>query len=326
MRATLRNTPEETKAGFAFKMADWPLIALAALALGVLLLARPCRAQDIEPRRWSHIPIGANFIGGAYAYSSGDIRLDPALRIENAQFDLQTAGLKYIHSFEMLGKSARFDLTQAYQAGTWTGLLNGAPARVEREGLADTTMRFAVNLYGAPPLAGKQFAEYRADADCETIVGMGLVVQVPTGQYFNDKLINLGSNRFSFRPQLGVVRNFGKWSGELTSSATFFTANDAFFNGKRFEQDPVYSADANLIYTFLPGLWLAASVGYGDGGLTVVNGIANNDRQNNLSWGLGLGIPLSRTIGMKVGYIGTRTQARTGSDVDTFTCAFSMMW
>jgi len=331
------NIPDIFEGGFVRNRPDitlvadhWSLITSSfprvALALAVVLLARPCQGQDIEPRRWSHIPIGANFAGAAYAYSTGDILLDPALKIENAQFDLQTIAARYIRSFELFGKSARFDLTQAYQIGTWTGLLNGAPARAEREGLADTMLRFAVNLYGAPPLAGKEFAEYRAAAECETIVGMGLVVQLPTGQYFDDKLINLGANRFSFRPQLGVVRNVGKWSGELTTSATFYTANDSFFNGKRFEQDPVFSADANLIYTFVPGLWLAASVGYGDGGLTIVNGVANNDRQNNLGFGLGLGIPLSRAVGMKLGYTGTRTQANTGSDVDTFTCAFSVMW
>ena len=92
------------------------------------LLALPCLAQDIEPRRWSHLPIGANFAGLGYAYSSGDITFNPVLRIEDGQFDLDTAAVQYIHSFELLGKSARFDFAQAYQGGTWEGLLNGVPA------------------------------------------------------------------------------------------------------------------------------------------------------------------------------------------------------
>jgi len=296
------------------------------LALAVLLLSRSGQGQDIEPRRWSHLPIGGNFGGAAYAYTTGDIFLEPDLRIENAQFDLQTMAGKYIRSFELLGKSARFDVTQAYQIGHWSGLLNGVPAKVERDGLADTSLRFAVNLFGAPPLAGKEFAEYRAKTDCETIVGVGLVVQLPTGQYFKDKLINLGGNRFAFRPQLGVVHNRGKWSAELSTAASFFTDNDEFFNGKRLEQEPVYSADTHLIYTFRPGLWLAGSLGYGYGGVTAVNGVSSDNRQNNLGWGLGLGIPINRAIGAKIAYIGTRTQAPTGLDADTFTCAFSVMW
>lgn len=295
-------------------------------ALIFLLLALPCYGQDIEPRRWSHLPLGSNFSGGAYAYTTGDITLDPVLRIEDAEFDLHSVVGKYIRSFELLGKSARFDLIQGYQSGQWTGLLNGVPTTVERDGRTDTTLRFAINLMGAPPLAGREFAEYRAKADHETIIGAGLALQLPTGEYFNDKLINLGSNRFTFRPQLGVVHNRGKWSAELTTAAWLFTENDDFFNGKQLEQDPLYTADAHLIYTFRPGLWLSASLGYGGGSESTVNGVPGDDRQNNLGWGLGLGIPINRALGVKIAYIGTRTHARTGLNTDTYTCGFSFMW
>ena len=285
-----------------------------------------CHAQDIEPRRWSHLPIGANFAGAGYAYTTGNIYFDPTLNLQNVQFDLQTIAVKYIRSFELLGKSARVDLTQPYQFGHWTGLVNGVPDSVDREGLADTSVRFAVNLIGAPPLKGKEFAEYRAQADHETIVGLGLVVQLPTGQYYDDKLINLGGNRFTFRPQLGAVHNWGKWSAELTAAGVFFTDNNDFFNGKRLVQNPLFAADANLIYTFRPGLWAATSFGYAGGGETSVNGISSDNTQENLGWGFSLGIPLSRTVGLKFGYIGTRTQVGTGFDSDTFAAAISVMW
>ena len=298
----------------------------ATLTLAFLLLARLVHSQDIEPRRWSHLPIGANFAGMAYAYTAGDIYLDPELKIQNATFDLQTIGVKYTRSFELLGKSARVDLTQPYQIGHWKGLLNGVPAAVDREGLADTSVRFAVNLVGAPPLAGQEFAEYRAKADHETIVGMGLVAQFPTGQYYDDKLINLGNNRYSFRPQLGAVHNWGRWSAELTAAGMFFTDNNDFFKGKRLQQDPVYTVDGHLIYTFRPGLWVATSVGYAGGGVTTVNGVSNDNNQSSIGWGVSLGLPISRAVGVKFGYIGTRTQVGTGQDTDTFVCAVSVMW
>ena len=57
--------------------------------------------------------MGSNFIGGAYAYTSGDIAFDPLLRIEDAGFELDTAAVKYIRSFELFGKSARIDFLQA---------------------------------------------------------------------------------------------------------------------------------------------------------------------------------------------------------------------
>jgi hypothetical protein len=271
--------------------------------------------------------MGANFAGAAYSYTTGNISLDPVLQIQNGQFDLQTVDVKYIRSFGLFGKSARVDLTQPYQFGHWSGLLSGVPAAVDRGGFADTSVRFAVNLIGAPPLKGKEFAEYQAaNADHETIVGMGLILQLPTGQYYPDKLINLGDNRYTFRPQLGAVHYWGKWSGEATIQGWFYTDNDEFFNGRRLNQNPVFNIDSHLIYTFRPGLWLSTSVGYDSGGETTVNGVLSNNTQSNLGWGFGLGFPISRAVGMKFEYIGTRTQVRTGLDSDTFICAVEVMW
>ena len=303
-----------------------PSCLLATLVLTVVLSVRFCQGQELDPRRWSHLPIGANFGGIAYGYTTGDIFLEPELNIRDAQFDLQTVGVKYIRSFELLGKSARIDLTQPYQDGHWEGLLNGVPAKVERDGLANPTVRFAVNLFGAPPLAGKEFAEYRAKTDCETIVGAGLGLQVPTGEYYDDKMINLGDNRFTFRPQIGVVQGCGKWSVELTTMLWIYTDNDDFFHDKRLEQEPLYTVDANLVYTFRPGLWLAGGAGYGYGGETSVNGVQNDNRKSTLGGGVVLGIPINRAVGVKFGYIGTRTQTQTGLDSDTFTSAVSVMW
>jgi len=299
----------------------------ATLILTLLLAARFANAQDIEPRRWSHLPIGANFAGMGYAYTTGDISLDPELRIQNGQFDLQTIALNYIRSFELLGKSARVDLTQPYQIGHWQGLLNGVPASTDRSGFADTSVRFAVNLFGAPPLAGKEYAKYRATkTDNETIVGAGLVLQLPTGQYYDYKLINLGDNRFTFRPQLGAVHNWGKWSAELTVQTWFFTDNDDFYNQKQLHQDPVYTSDADLIYTIHPGLWVAGGLGYARGGMTTVNGSSNENDESNLGFSFSFGLPISRTVGLKFAYTGVRTQVKTGSDADTFACGLSVMW
>jgi len=238
----------------------------AMCLLGLGLGATPCHAQDIEPRRWSHLPLDTNFLGVGYAYTSGDIFLNPVLQIEDGKFDMNTYALKYIRSFALFDKSARIDITQNYQSGDWSGLQAGQPISTARDGWADTTVRFAINLLGAPPLAGKEFADYRAHADCETIIGAGLAVDLPTGQYFDDKLINLGNNRFAFRPQLGLVHQRGKWTGELTTSARFFTDNEDFFNGKHLQEDPVYFVQGHLIYNFTPGLWLSASMGYFFGG------------------------------------------------------------
>lgn len=282
--------------------------------------------QEIEPRRWSHLPIGSHFLGGAYAYTTGEIFIDPVLKIENAEFEMQTTALKYIQSFEVFGKSARIDLWQSYQSGEWSGLLNGAPAGISRDGWNDTNLRFAVNLFGAPPLKGQEFKKYRSEAKNETIVGAGLGIQLPTGEYFEEKLINLGSNRFNFRPQIGVVHGRGKWSTEVTAAVYLFTDNDEFFNGKLLETDPIFAADASLIYSFRPGLWVSASAGYGYGGESDVNGVPGDNLLSNLGYGLAVGIPINKALGFKINYIGTHTYANNGLNSDTISVGFSVMW
>jgi len=293
-----------------------------------LILGLPslCLAQELEPRRWSHLPTRANFAGGGYAYTEADIFVDPVIRAENVEMEMHIWAVQYIRTFELFQKSARIDFTQAYQEGRWTGLIDGVPRSIKRNGLSDSVLRFAMNLYGAPPLEGKEFAAYRAKADVETIFGTALVVQLPTGDYMEDKLINLGSNRFTFRPQLGVVHNRGKWSMELTGEVLLYTDNDDFFNRKELEQDPLYTSQFHLIYTFRPGLWAAASSGYGYGGESTVSGIKKNDRRENLAWALSLGYPITRQLGVKVIYLATRTQNSFGQDADSIGAGFAFFW
>ncbi len=257
-------------------------------------LIQPCFALDLEPLQWSHLPVGANFAGFGYAYTKADIAFDPVLLLEDVQMDLKTWAGKYIRTFEVFDKSARIDLTQAYQQGDWTGLLNGSPASTSRSGWSDSYVRLAVNLYGAPPLRGKAFAAYRSGVKDDTIIGMGLVVRLPTGEYMDDKLINLGQNRFTFRPQLGINHTHGKWTAEVTGEVAFYTDNDEFFNGNTLEQKPTYIVHGHLMHTFRPGLWLGAGVGYDYGGESTINGVEKEDNKQDVAWSFSLACPFNR--------------------------------
>jgi hypothetical protein len=298
-------------------------LLLCLLAVGVIL---PCFALDLSPRQWNHLPLGTNFAGVAYAYTEADFFVDPTILLENVELKLDTWAGKYIRTFALFDKSARIDLTQAYMDGEWKGLLDGVPAEASRRGWSDTFVRLAVNLYGAPPLRGKEFTAYRSKAKLETIVGMALAVRLPTGEYLEDKLINLGQNRFAFRPQLGVVHSRGKWTVEATGEISFYTENDEFFNGQTLEQKPRYFIHAHLTYTFRPGLWLGAGFGYDKGGENSVNNVDKDDEKQNIAWGFSFAYPLSRYAGINVAYIATRTQESVGFDSDTLTAGLSLAW
>ena len=285
-----------------------------------------CFAQELEPRRWSHLPTGTNFLSAGYSYTEANILFDPVLRIEDAEMEMHTLGIKYTRTFALFQKSARIDFTQAYQRGQWEGLLDGAFASTKRGGLSDSILRLAVNLYGAPPLATEEFGAYRAKVDSETIFGAALVVHLPMGEYMSDKFINLGTNRYTFRPQLGAVHSRGKWSFELTGSVWLYTNNDDFYNGNKLEQDPYYTVQTRLVYTFRPGLWASVSAGYGYGGKSTLNGIEKNDRRESLAWALSLGFPITRYLGVKVAYVANRTCESIGLDSDSIGPAFSFFW
>jgi len=305
-----------------------PMPSLSAI-LGLILLLSSfvAHAQELQPRRWSHLPMGSNFAGAVYGYTSADIFFSPSTRIEDATLDLHSVAASYTHSFNLFGKSARFDLVQGYQYGRWEGLLNGAQASTSRTGLTDTLARLSVILYGAPPLTGQDFVAYRKEVrDCETLIGAGFAVSLPTGKYLKDRLINIGSNRYVFMPQVGVQHNRGPWTYELTTGLRIFTDNNSFYGGQTLEQDPLFTGQAHLIYTFRPGLWCGVGAALGGAGTSVLNGTELDDSKNNFLWGASVGFSITRTFGLKLTYVSARSLERAGADSHSFLFGGSIMW
>lgn len=313
--------PKKATSNFKHKSGRWLLLSLFIIVIPALSFA-----LEIEPRKWSHLPMDKNFFGFAYAYTEADIFFDPVLLLEDVEMTLNTSAVKYIRTFELLEKSSRIDITQAYQRGEWTGLVNGVKDSTSRNGLSDTFVRFAMNLYGAPPLRGKDFGAYRSNMKAETIIGAALTTRLPTGHYEEDKLLNLGQNRFAFRPQLGIMHTRGKWITELTGEVAFYTKNDEFFDGNTLEQEPLYIMHAHLIHTFNPGQWASISFGYDYGGENKINGVDKNDTKQNIGWKLSYAHPINRYLGINVSYLGTRTQESTGFDSDSLGASMSFIW
>ena len=306
------------------------IISNANKALLIMLLclwaSTDALAQDLEPRRWSHLPSNLNFIGIGYGYGSGDILFDPLLLIETAEFRNQNLAASYVRSFSFYGKSARIDVLVPYASGRWEGIVDGVDTVAWRHGFRDPRLRLTVNLYGAPALDVKAFAEYRATHPVATTVGVSLTLSPPLGEYFEEKLINLGENRWSLRPQMGVLHRRGNREIELTGSAQFFSDNNEFYKGTRREQDPLFFGQAHVIYTFRPGLWLSASTGFAWGGENYVDGNAKNDAYRKSLWAVSLGLPINRQQGIKLALISGRTNTDRGFDVDAAILAWSYMW
>jgi hypothetical protein len=300
-------------------------LARVGLALLLLMITSQAWSQNLEPRRWAHLPINANFIGLGATNSSGEIFLDPVLHIEDGEMELYALAAGYIHSFNLLGKTARMEVNVPYANGRWEGLLRGEPASTRRSGFADPSVRFAVNLLGSPALQGKEFAAYRAANPIKTIVGLGLDLTLPLGNYNSNRLIDLGNNRYVMRPQLGVLHQRNKWEFETTASVFLYGRNDEFFQGSVLEQDPLWFVQGHVSYTFKPGLWADLGAGYGFGGESTISGDKKDDAGRVSFWAASFGWPINAKQGLKLTYAFSQTNTRRGSDLDTIIFSWNMM-
>ena len=296
------------------------------LFLLLLVTIGSLSAQDIEPRRWNHLPSNTNVIGIGYTHTRGEIFIDPTLQIEDANVVLNGGALFYMRSFSLLGKTARVDGLLPFATGTWEGTVAGVPAARSRTGLVDPRLRISWNFLGAPALKGKEYLEFRKSHPIHTSAGCALAIRAPLGQYFEDRLVNLGLNRWVIRPQLGVVHVRKAWSYELTGSVFFFTDNNAFWDGNKREQQPLYAIQGHVIHTFKFGLWASASGGYGYGGGSLVNGDFRNDTNSNFAWAISAGMPYKRRHLFKVSYANFMTFVNIGLASDNFAFAYSFLW
>ncbi len=283
-----------------------------------------CAAQDLEPRRWTHLPVGTDVFGVGYAFTTGDLSFDPVLRIEDATVDVHTAVASFTHYFALGDRTARVDVVVPAQSGRWEGRLDGAPRSVNRDGLADPTVRLSANLFGAPALAGQEFAAYRKEHPVQTTLGAALEVRVPLGQYYEDKLINLGSNRFAFGTQLGALHTRGEWSYELTGSMIAYTDNDEFFGGNELEQDPLFAAQAHVVKTFGPAWWLSLGAAYGWAGESSINGVEKGDDKSLLYFGPAFGFRIGESQSLRCAYVRSDSLSDVGADTDSFALGWSV--
>jgi hypothetical protein len=197
----------------------------------------------------------------------------------------------------------------------------GQPVEREVSGFGGPRLRLAMNFIGAPALSMEEFADYQQDL----IVGASLQVGLPTGQYDADRLLNIGSNRWFVKPELGVSKARGPWTLELATAATIFGDNDDFFGGQRREQDPIYSLQGHLVYSFHSGIWAALTGTYFNGGRTTVDGVTKDDLQQSTRAAATLALPVNRHHSIKL-YASTGLSIRTGSDYDAIGTAWQYRW
>jgi hypothetical protein len=291
----------------------------AALLLG--LIGAGARAQQIEPRSYANAPVGVNFLLGGYVWTDGGVSVDPSIPLQDGHITTDAAFVAYARTIAIGSLSGKVDAALPYGWLTGTATYAGTPVRRDVNGFGDLRMRLSVNLYGAPAVDAQQFRAYRQDL----IVGASLQVTAPSGQYDPDRLVNIGTNRWSVKPEVGVSKALGAWILELAAAATIYTVNFDFYGGNRFSQDPVYAFQGHVIYNFRPGLWAAVDGTWYGGGRSCVNGDPSGDLKGSTRVGLTLALPVTVHNAVKL-YGSTGLSTRTGDKFDAIGVAWQYRW
>jgi hypothetical protein len=278
-------------------------------------------AQELQPRAYLPAPVGLKFFGVSYSSNVGGLLFDPSLPIEDAHVNANVADVSLGASIGVFGRTGQLLAVLPYVIADVSGKVAGIGASRHRSGLADSTFRFAMNLYGAPAMRLSEFAKYHP----KTLVGVSLTVTAPTGQYDPNVLVNIGTNRWAFKPELGISHFRGKWEFEAAFGAWLYTKNSAFY-GRTFEtQDPLGSIQGHLVRILSPKTWLALDGTFYTGGRTYVGNTIKADYEGNTRFGATLGIALNRRQALRIAYFdGTTT--RVGSDISSISIAYQVIW
>ncbi len=281
------------------------------------------KSQDLDPRAYVWVPIKGNFLSSGFAFSQGGVLTDPSLPIENLKANVQTLNIGYARSFNFFGKTATAFAALPYTWAHATADVNGQPESITRSGFSDMRMRLSVLLIGAPATTIQKFAQLKQ----KTILGMSVMLVAPTGQYFPDKLINLGTNRWAFKPELALSHPMGKhWLIDVYTGLWLFTKNNQFYTGKSIRtQQPMGAFQAHLSYTIKPKMWLALDLTYYTGGKSSVNDIYKNDQQKNSRIGGTFVFPVLKRSTIKLA-ASTGAIIRAGADFNTFSIGWQTTW
>jgi hypothetical protein len=296
---------------------------------GVLLACTTCMGQDLTPRAYVITPVHSNAVVLTDSFSSGNVMFNGAVPITDATAQFNAPVLSLYHSFDFFGRSANINASLPYGTGNFSGKILGSETNVHRSGLLDSGFRLAVNLKGGPAMDVSEFRKYKQ----KTVLGVSLRVVAPTGQYDSSKLINLGANRWAFKPEVGYSRRMGHWVLDGYGGIWLFTRNPEYFSRNDYvpivqsqTQKPIAAFEGHLSYDMRDRLWMSFDGNFWVGGRTSLNGVENaGTLQRNSRLGVTGSLPLTRHQSLKMSY-SRGTFIRFGGNYHNLNVGWQYSW
>ncbi|MFN8255895.1 MAG: transporter [Bacteroidales bacterium] len=284
---------------------------------------RPLLSQDLDPRAYARLPINATILISGFNYSQGGILTDPTLPLTDLEAKVEMLSLGVAHTFSLFGQTAQAFAVLPFGWGQASALIGGQSESTDRTGFADMRIRLSVLLLGGKAERLNEFGKNQK----RTILGTSLTVVAPTGQYFSDKLINLGTSRWSFKPEIAFSQRLGKrWMFDAYYGVWFFTTNNSFYPGSSARrQDPLHALQSHISYNITPRAWVAFDATYYTGGQSTINDVLSDDRQENSRIGATLSLPIGKKNSLKVA-VSKGAIIRIGADFTSVSLGWTAVW
>jgi len=250
----------------------------------------------LEPRAYAALPKNLNTIAVGYGFSRGNVLIDPALPVSNFKVSLQSLTGVYLHTFAFAGRLARVQVNIPFIQIFGKLQINGHDTSGSRNGFGDARIRLGINLTGTPALGRKEFTQYTQ----KTILGVSLVTVVPTGLYHSEKRINTGSNRWAFKPEVGISKRFKRVYAEAYAGVWFYSDNEKYLASKTLHQQPVFSAQSHASYYFKNLMWVSINATWFNGGKTLVDDTPQGDLFDNWRVGATWSVPIAKGQSLKL--------------------------
>ena len=266
-----------------------PLLFVCAVLTAFPMPHQAC-AQFTDPGTYDNTPVGINQLELGYAYTRADVSIDPGLIIAGAKFDLNQGIIDYTRYFGLLHRLAWVEV--GIPVAGVGGSISGTKIQSSVTGAGDSSYQVAMLLKGGPALSVAQFEDYQPT----TTLGVSLTITAPTGLYRSSQILNLGSGRWSFKPEIALSHPFGpeqRWEVDAYGNVYFYTDNTSYHGRQILRQEPLPGLEGHISYTFNDSFWASLDTRYSFRGSTFVNGLDQNNAQQNFILGSEMNVSIN---------------------------------
>ena len=295
---------------------------LLGACLALALLSSQAGAQFTDPRTYNVSPVGINQLELNYAHVHSNASIDTSLIITGAKVDLNQGIIDYTRYFGLLHRLTWVEA--GVPVAGLGGSVVGTSIQGSTVGAGDSSYAVGILLKGGPALSMAEFEKFKAT----TTVGVSLTITAPTGSYNPNKVLNLGSDRWSFKPEVALAHPFGpeqKWEVEAYGNVYLYTDNTSYHGRGILKQQALPGFEGHVSYSFNDRLWTSLDARYSFRGSTSVNAVDQNNPQRNFILGSEMNISLNERNSLVLEF-GKALVHRNGPSVVGFSVKYDFTW